>query len=94
MKTTKATMRGPKRDRFDRRIIHSVLTPAADADLSYLRLALGALTLKKPSQSQVIRRALALLAQHIASLHGDEACRLEIAAFEHARGPILGGTEG
>ncbi len=94
MKVTKATMRGMKRDRFDRRIVHSVLSASADADLNFLKLSYAALTLKQVSQSQVIRRALTLLARHITDLHGDEAVAQEIAAFEHARGPVIGEAEG
>lgn len=94
MKVTKSTMRGAKRDRFDRRIIHSVLSASADADLNFLKLSFSALLLKPVSQSQVIRRALTLLARHITALHGTDACRREIEAFERARGPVLGKTEG
>lgn len=89
MKVTKSTMRGAKRDRFDRRIIHSVLSASADADLNFLKLSFSALTLKPVSQSQVIRRALTLLARHITALHGDDAVRREIDAFESARGPAM-----
>lgn len=94
MKVTKSTMRGAKRDRFDRRIIHSVLSASSDADLNFLKLSFSALTLKPVSQSQVIRRALTLLARHITALHGDEAVQRELDAFNNARGPAAGKTEG
>ena len=88
MKVTKSTMRGAKRDRFDRRIIHSVLSASSDADLNFLRLSYAALTLSPVSQSQIIRRALTLLARHITSLHGEDAVGRELEAIGNARGPL------
>ena len=89
MKVTKTRMRGPRRDRFDRRIIHSVLTASSDADLAFLKLSYNALTLKPVSQSQVVRRALTLLARHITSLHSEDAVKAELEALHMARGPML-----
>ncbi len=88
MKVTKSTMRGAKRDRFDRRIIHSVLSASSDADLNFLKLSYAALTLKPVSQSQVVRRALTLLARHITSLHGETAVKAELEALNKARAPL------
>ena len=89
VKVTKSRMRGAKRDRFDRRIIHSVLSASSDADLNFLKLSYAALTLKPVSQSQIVRRALTLLARHITSLHGDDAVRSELDALHMARGPTV-----
>ena len=89
MKVTKSRMRGALRDRFDRRIIHSVLSASSDADLNFLKLSYAALTLKPVSQSQVVRRALTLLARHMTALHGDDAVNAELEALHMARGPTL-----
>ena len=89
MKVTKNKMRSAKRDRFDRRLIHSVLSASSDADLNFLKLSYAALTLKPVSQSQVVRRALTLLARHITSLHGEDAVKAELEALHMARGPVF-----
>ncbi len=94
MKVTKSTMRGAKRDRFDRRIIHSVLSASSDADLNFLKLSYAALTLKPMSQSQIIRRALTLLARHMISLHGEDAVQRELDALHMARGPVMKPAKG
>ena len=94
MKVTKSTMRGPKRSQFDRRLIHSVLSASSDADLNFLKLSYSALTLKPVSQSQIIRRALTLLARHITALHGDDAVQRELDALSSARGPVAEKPEG
>ncbi len=86
MNVTKNIMRGPTRDRFDRRIIHAVLSASSDADLSYIKAAYNALTLSPVNQSQIIRRALALLAHRVTSLHGDDAVQIELDALHMARG--------
>ena len=82
---TKDTMRGPKARRSDRRIVHALLTPASDSDLAYIIAAYRALTLSPTNQSQVIRRALNLLAQRLAGLHGLDAAKAEIEALKGER---------
>ncbi len=88
VKVPKSRMRGAKRDRFDRRIIHSVLSASSDADLNFLKLSYAALTLRPVSQSQVVRRALTLLARHMTSLHGEDAVKAELEALHKARAPL------
>ena len=82
---TKAIMRGPKAQKSDKRIVHALLTPAADADLAFIKSAYHALTLHPVNQSQVMRRALNFLAKRLVGLHGDEAAQ-EIRALEYERG--------
>ncbi len=89
MKVTKSRMRGLNRDRFDRRIIHSVLSASSDADLSYCKAAYNALTLAPVNQSQVVRRALSLLAERLAGLHGHDAAKAEIEALEGGRVAVM-----
>ena len=89
MKVTKSRMRSPLRDRFDRRIIHSVLSASSDADLSYIKAAYNALTLQPVNQSQVVRRALSLLAERLAGLHGMDAAKAEIDALEGERVAVM-----
>ena len=84
-KVTKAKMRGPKVDRFDRRVIHSVLTPSADSDLAFIKSAYHALTLRPVNQSQVVRRALNCLAERLVGLYGQDAAKAEIEALEGER---------
>lgn len=88
VQVTKAKIRGPKVGRWDRRIIHTVLTQSADADLNFCKSAFHALTLRPINQSQVVRRALNLLAQRLAGVHGDEAAKAEIEALEGERQPV------
>lgn len=88
-KVTKAKMRGPNVKRFDRRVIHTVLTPGADSDLAFIKSAYHALTLAPVNQSQVVRRALNLLANRLVGLYGQAAVRDEIEALNGERKPVV-----
>ena len=83
-----AIMHGPKARPADKRVVHALLTPAASVDLKYTLEAYQALTLAPVNQSQVIRRALSLLAERLAGLHGSDDVSAEIDAFEGERLPL------
>ncbi len=84
---TKTQLRSLKTRPGDCRIAHVLLTRGADADLLYLHTAYRALVLKPVSNSAIMRRALNLLTESIAGLHGPDGVKAEIAALEHERKP-------
>ena len=85
---TKQIMHGRDARPADKRIVHALLTPAASSDLNYTLEAYKALTLAPVNQSQVVRRALSLLAERLAGLHGHDDVSAEIEAFENERQPL------
>lgn len=82
---TKDQMRGRKAHHSDTRIVHALLTSAADADLQYIKSAYHALTLTPVNQSAVIRRALNLLAERLVKLYGAVDTAAEVKALLNAR---------